>query len=88
MPIDFVADAIVALVADAQAAGQTFHLTAGRGREVSIGEVVRDAAIYAGIKRRPCIPFWIFKLLRETPALQRIMGARGAADFSNQRNWP
>ena len=26
--------------------------------------------------------------LRETPALQRIMGARGAADFSNQRNWP
>ena len=26
--------------------------------------------------------------LRETPALVRVMGARGAADFSNQRNWP
>ena len=26
--------------------------------------------------------------LRETPALARVMGARGDADFSNQRNWP
>ena len=26
--------------------------------------------------------------LRETPVLARVMGARGDADFSNQRNWP
>ena len=26
--------------------------------------------------------------LRNTPELARVMGARGDADFSNQRNWP
>jgi thioester reductase-like protein len=73
VPVDFVADGIAALFGDPAAAGQTFHLTAGRGSEVTVGQVLRDAARFAGITRRPRIPYGALRWLRDTPA-RRIFG--------------
>lgn len=67
VPIDFVADSIVAIMQSDEALQQTFHITAGRGREVRIGAFLKDAYRFTNIQRRPIIPFWVFNLIRYTP---------------------
>ncbi len=67
VPIDFVADAIVALMQTDEALQHTFHITAGKGAEVRIGEFLRDAYRFTQIKPRPIIPFWVFHTIRYTP---------------------
>ncbi len=71
VPVDFVADALVALMADEAALGKTFHITAGKGQEVRLGQVLRDAEKYAHIQRRPRIPVWLLNVIRLTP-LKRL----------------
>ncbi len=68
VPVDFVADSIVALMARQSSLGETFHLTAGLGNEIRICDLLRDAYQHAGIKRRPILPLWLFNLIWRTPA--------------------
>jgi long-chain acyl-CoA synthetase len=67
VPVDFVADGIVAMMRDPEAVGRTFHLTAGKGNEITVKGLLKDAAAHAGIKGKPLIPFWAFRLIRATP---------------------
>lgn len=67
VPVDYVADAIVALMQRDASLNETFHLTAGLGREIRIRDVLRDSYRYAGIKPRPLVSFPIFNLIWRTP---------------------
>jgi thioester reductase-like protein len=71
VPVDYVADGIVALMQRPSSLGETFHLTAGMGRELRIRDLLRDAWTIAGIKKRPVVPFWVFNFVRTTP-LRRL----------------
>lgn len=51
VPVDFVADAILALSRDPQAIGGTFHLAAGPGRDTTMGELFRR--VFTQLHRRP-----------------------------------
>jgi thioester reductase-like protein len=67
VPVDFVADGIVALMQRASSVGETFHLTAGLGNEIRICDLLRDSYQLAGIQRRPILPLWLFNLIWHTP---------------------
>ena len=76
VPVNYVADAMVALMLQQDSSGQMFHLTAGRGNEVTIAKLLDGAYAYAGVRPRPFIPFWLFMLARRSP-FSRMM----AKDF-------
>ncbi len=67
VPVDFVADALIALMQRDGAVGQTFLLSAGLGKEIRIKELLRDSYLYAGINKRPILPTWVFNLIRKSP---------------------
>ena len=67
VPVDFVADSIVALMQQDSTIGQTYLLTAGLGREIRIGDILRDSYEWAGITKRPAMPFWLFDIVSKTP---------------------
>lgn len=67
VPVDFVADAITAIMRDPNSIGETWHITAGKGNEVRLDSLLNDAEVFAGIKRVPLIPFWAFLILMKTP---------------------
>jgi hypothetical protein len=71
VPVDFVADGIVALMQREASIGKTFHLTAGLGNEIRIRQILRDAYQYGGVKRAPIIPYWSFHTIQKTP-LRRL----------------
>jgi len=73
VPVDYVADAIVALLPDPEAAGRTFLLTAGRGREIRVRQLLVDAMDLAQVKRKPIMPMWIFDFIRKVPPLARLL---------------
>jgi thioester reductase-like protein len=72
VPVDYVADSIVALMSSEDALGETFLLTAGLGREIRIRDILHDAYEIAGLKRRPIIPFWLFEMLARTPVARLL----------------
>ena len=72
VPVDFVADSVVALMQQESTIGQTYLLTAGLGREIRIGDILRDSYELAGITKRPVIPFWLFDIVAKTP-LARLL---------------
>jgi long-chain acyl-CoA synthetase len=74
VPVNYVADAIVALLQRDESTGQTYHLTAGSGNEVTIAKVLDGAYAYAGVKPRPFIPFWLFLLVRKSPFAKFFSG--------------
>lgn len=67
VPVDYVADAMVALMQRRESLGATFHLTAGLGQEIRIREFLRDAYRIAGIRKRPLVPYWVFHAIWKTP---------------------
>ncbi len=67
VPVDFVADGLVALMQREGSVGRTFMLSAGLGHEINIRELLRDAYQYASIKERPVVPLWTFNLIMNTP---------------------
>jgi thioester reductase-like protein len=67
VPVDYVADGMAALAVRPENTGRTFHLTAGRGHELNIGRLIRDAAAYADIPFPPRIPLWLFDILKHRP---------------------
>jgi hypothetical protein len=71
VPVDYVANSILAIMTAREAAGKTFHITSGQGAEVNIKSLLRDATRYASVKPKPTIPIWIFNLVRYTP-LRRL----------------
>jgi thioester reductase-like protein len=71
VPVDFVADAILALADDPSTLGGTFHLAAGPGRDVTMGELM--PTMFRKLGRRPPLrvkPLAWRKLVR--PALARV----------------
>ena len=71
VPVDYVADSIIAIMTAPEALARTFHITSGRGSEVNIRTLLKDATRYASIRPKPTIPVWVFNLLRHTP-LRRL----------------
>jgi len=67
VPVDYVADGIVALMQEDSAPGQTFLLSAGLGNEIKIGELLQDANKFAGVQHGRSLPFWLFKWMIKTP---------------------
>lgn len=67
VPSDFVVNGIVAMMQSHEAQGGTWHLTAGKGHELRIRELLNDAEAHAKIRRRPTVPMWIFDLIRHSP---------------------
>lgn len=71
VPVDFVADAILALADDPTTLGGTFHLAAGPGRDASMADFM--AAVFRKLGRRPPLrvrPLAWRKVVR--PALARL----------------
>jgi hypothetical protein len=67
VPVDYVADGIVALMQEESAPGQTFLLSSGLGNEIKIGELLLDANKFAGVQHGRSLPFWLFKWINKTP---------------------
>lgn len=68
VPVDFVADAILALARDPATIGGTFHLAAGPGRDTTMAEVTDR--VFRKLGRRPPVrvkPVWWRRVVR--PAL-------------------
>jgi long-chain acyl-CoA synthetase len=65
VPVDFVADAVLALSRDPSALGKTFHLTAGPARDTTMDVLAR--AMFARFQRRPPLrisPVWFRRVVR------------------------
>jgi thioester reductase-like protein len=84
VPVDYVADAMNHILLRRDAAGRTFHLTAGRQVE-TIGEIARLAVLHLNEQRAPglkplppvrFIPHAVFHRLVK-PVLQVLHGAKG-----------
>jgi thioester reductase-like protein len=71
VPIDFVADGMMALLRTDEAIGRTWHLTAGVGNEVVLRDLISDAVKYAGIQKRPGLSLRMLKFIQRSP-LRRI----------------
>lgn len=67
VPVDYVADGIVSLMSHHFSIGQTYHLTAGLGNEVRIKELLRDSYEYANVQKKPIIPYWVFRVIKNSP---------------------
>lgn len=67
VPVDYVADGIVALMQRGPSLGRTFHLTSGLGHEIRIRSFLKDSYQYAGIEPRPLVPYWVFNVFWKTP---------------------
>jgi hypothetical protein len=50
VPVDFVAEAVVALSLETEATGRCFHLCAGRERCSTLGEITKAAASFFSLK--------------------------------------
>ncbi len=75
VPVDYVAEALVALVAEPQALGQTFHLAAGPQRQSTISELTQMAQeLFERPKVRYIDPDFYTKYLRPVikPVLKRF----------------
>ncbi len=73
VPVDFVADAVLALSRDAATIGKTYHLTAGPGRDATIGELADK--LFRRLDRRQPIrikPTWFRSVLRPAMMLMPI----------------
>jgi thioester reductase-like protein len=53
VPIDWVTDALFALIDSPDSIGRVFHLTAGAGRTCSVGDLVDVVSEFANVTRRP-----------------------------------
>jgi hypothetical protein len=58
---------MAALVVRPEVTGETFYLTAGRGHELNIGRLIKDAVEYADIPFPPRIPLWLFDIIKYRP---------------------
>jgi thioester reductase-like protein len=67
VPVDYVTDAVAALAGRSDSTGETFHLTAGRGRELRLRQLVQDADRFAGIAMPQAIPSWLFEVAMRRP---------------------
>lgn len=67
VPVDFVADGMVALMQKTTTVGGTFHLTAGYGNELRIRQLLKDAYKLAGIAKRTVVPFWTLNAVWKSP---------------------
>lgn len=67
VPVNYVADGIVALMQLEQAIGNTYYLSAGLGKELRVNNFLRDAYELAGIKKVPAVPMWVFRSIQNTP---------------------
>jgi thioester reductase-like protein len=67
VPVDYVADGIVALMSRGFSIGQTYHLTAGLGNEVKIKGLLKDSYELASVVKKPILPFWLFNLIKKSP---------------------
>lgn len=71
VPVDFVADAILALSREKDAIGHRFHLTAGPERDATMGQVTTE--VFRRVQRRPPLrvsPRWFRRVVR--PALYAL----------------
>jgi long-chain acyl-CoA synthetase len=75
VPVDFVVRAMLALMRRTASVGDTFHLTAGDGGQVSVRRVLRAALRYAGVRKVPVFAPWVKTILRRTP-LRRLLDER------------
>ena len=73
VPVDYVADAIVALLPNREAEERTFLLTAGLGKEIKVRQLLIDAMDLAEVKRKPIMPMWLFDFIRKVPPLARLL---------------
>jgi len=67
VPIDYVADAMVAIMSDDGTIGKTYHITAGLGNELRLGTLLKDGVEFAKLPKVPVIPMLIFDFIRFTP---------------------
>jgi len=72
VPLDFVSAAITALTRREESRGETFHLSAGRGNEVSLREIVVDSCRFMNARTLPFVPAGLIRFLIET-GLGRFM---------------
>ena len=70
--MDFVAKSIIEIMFADETLHQTYHITAGKGNEVRIKQLLTDASELAKLKKNQTIPFWAFDFIRLTP-LRRIL---------------
>jgi long-chain acyl-CoA synthetase len=63
VPVDYVADSMMALMADADTIGKTWYQTCGESNMISIAEFLNDAFRMTGIESKPLIPIGIFLFL-------------------------
>jgi thioester reductase-like protein len=75
VPVDYVADGIIALMHRSDSLGETFHLTAGLGDEICISELLKDSYDLAEIKKRPIVPFTLFSFIYQNRILQKFLPA-------------
>lgn len=73
VPSDYICNSIVALSQCDETIGETYHLTAGHGNEVTVGNLLKDSMKLGTVAWRPMIPVWIFRLIEHSP-LRHLLG--------------
>jgi long-chain acyl-CoA synthetase len=72
VPVDFVADGMYRSLMSDESLGRTIYLASGPQKSVRLDYFLRDAFRFTNIQRRPMIPMWLFKMIRQS-WLRRIM---------------
>ncbi len=55
VPVDYVVDALFALMATRESIGRTFHLTSGPGKTCTVDEYLAMLALFTGVKQPPYV---------------------------------
>ncbi len=84
VPVDWVADATIALMTDADAEGQVIHLCAGSRAPLST-DVIAVAKDVFGVKHVPVAPVWFAKLVVRWPF--RLLTAHGLRQIIEVMRW-
>jgi thioester reductase-like protein len=63
VPVDYVVDALFALMDTGESIGRTFHLTAGPGKTFTFDEMLAMLAAFTGVKKPPYVSKRAYKLV-------------------------
>ena len=55
VPVDYVVEALFALMATDESIGRTFHLTSGPGKTCTVDEILAMLAVFTGVKQPPYV---------------------------------
>ena len=66
VPVDYVSDCLFSLLYHEVKGTGTYHVTCGKGNEIALGKILKDAYKHGIVAKTPRMPIWLFSLVRNS----------------------